>query len=181
MSQKGPKYTEPRTLVGSAPDTHPLRTLAPPATVGRGLSKTTNTTVRAGQPPKDRSGRKKEEHPDQSSKGKKRRHRRSAVAGRNRRGNRSRAAHSRTRRLENPTTDMHSHTPRNERKKPNTPGHAHGAVCTNTAGTVLPASYSEPFPAPFTRAHLSKKTAASPMRPGKKGTRPAHPHTPRGS
>ena len=71
MSQKGPKYTEPRTLVGSAPDTHPLRTLAPPATVGRGLSKTTNTTVRAGQPPKDRSGRKKEGHPDQSSKGKK--------------------------------------------------------------------------------------------------------------
>lgn len=100
------------------------------------------------------------------------------MAGRNRRGNRSRAAHSCTRRLENPTTDMHSHTSRNERKKPNTPGHAHGAVCTNTAGTVLPASYSEPFPAPFTRAHLSKKQRHPPMRPGKKHSARTPTHSP---
>lgn len=169
--------------MGSAPDTHPLRTLTPPATVGRGLSKKQNkhhceswlTAKKTGQEEKKKSIQTK------AQKERKRRHRRSAVAGRNRRGNRSRAAHSCTRRLENPTTDMHSHTSHNERKKPNTPGHAHGAVCTNTAGTVLPACYSEPFPAPFTRAHLSKNSGIPQCDQEKKRTRPAHPHTPRGS
>lgn len=168
--------------MGSAPDTHPLRTLTPPATVGRGLSKKQNkhhceswlTAKKTGQEEKKKGIQTK------AQKERKRRHRRSAVAGRNRRGNRSRAAHSCTRRLENPTTDMHSHTSRNERKKPNTPGHAHGAVCTNTAGTVLPACYSEPFPAPFTRAHLSKNSGI-PQCDQEKNTQPAHPHTPRGS
>ena len=36
---KGPQYTEPRTLVGPTPDTHRLRTVTPPTTIGRGLSK----------------------------------------------------------------------------------------------------------------------------------------------
>ena len=181
MSQKGPKYTEPRTLVGSAPDTHPLRTLAPPATVGRGLSKTTNTTVRAGQPPKDRSGRKKEGHPDQSSKGKKEDTEEAQwqgeTAGATARELRA-PAHGGWRTQQptcirtHPATSEGSRTP---------PAMRMELFAQTPPAQCCPQATQNRFQ-PLSHVHtLAKKQRHPPMRPGKKGTRPAHPHTPRGS